>query len=77
MKKTYPISRKRAAEKFKKFALTNPTPIQLTFPLAEVAELTQTSLGDLLRGVGKIFIETVMEAEVEQLAGKRSEPNPQ
>jgi len=39
--------------------------------------LTQTSLGDLLRGVGKIFIETVMEAEVEQLAGKRSEPNPQ
>lgn len=77
MKKTYQISRRRAAEKFRKFALSNPTPIQLTFPLAEVAELAQASLGDLLRGVGKVFIETVMEAAVEQLAGKRSQPNPQ
>lgn len=77
MKKTYQISRRRAAEKFRKFAVANPTPIQLTFPLAEVAELAQASLGDLLRGVGKVFIESVMEAEVEQLAGKRSQPNPE
>jgi putative transposase len=76
LKKQYQISRRRAAEKFRKFALTSPTPIQLTFPLAEVAELAQASLGDLLRGVGKIFIESVMETEVEQLAGRRSEPNP-
>jgi len=77
MKKTYQISRRRAVEKFRKFALTHPTPIQLTFPIADVAELAQASLGDLLRGVGKVFIESVMEAEVEQLAGKRSQPNPQ
>lgn len=77
MKRTYQISRRRAAEKFRKFALATPTPIQLTFPLAEVAELAQTSLGDLLRGVGKVFMESVMEAEVEQLAGTRSQPNPQ
>ena len=77
MKRTYQISRRRAAEKFRKFALANPTPIQLTFPLAEIAELAQTSLGDLLRGVGKAFIESVMEAEVQQLAGKRSQPDPQ
>jgi len=76
LKKTYQISRRRAIEKFRKFALAHPTPIQLTFPLADVAELAQTSLGDLLRGVGKTFIETVMEAEVEQLAGKRSKPDP-
>jgi len=62
LKKTYQISRRRAAEKFRKFALANPIPIQLTFPLTEIAELAQTSLGDLLRGVGKVFIETVMEA---------------
>jgi putative transposase len=76
MKKTYQISRKRAAEKFREFALASPTPIQLTFPLAEVAELMQTSLGDLVRGIGRAFLESVMEAEVEQLAGKRSQPNP-
>jgi transposase-like protein len=75
LKKTYQISRRRAAENFRKFALASPMPIQLTFPLAEVAELAQASLGDLLRCVGKIFIETVMETEVEQLAGRRSEPN--
>ena len=71
MKRTYQISRRRAAEKFRKLALASPTPIQLTFPLAEIAELAQTSLGDLLRGVGKAFIESVMEVEVEELAGKR------
>jgi len=76
LKKTYQISRRRAAEKFQKLALSSPTPVQLTFPLAEIAELAQTSLGDLLRGVGRAFIETVMEAEVEELAGKRSQPNP-
>jgi transposase-like protein len=77
LKKTYQISRRQAAEKFRKLALSSPIPIQLTFPMAEVAEMAQASLGDLLRGVGKIFIETVMEAEVEQLAGKRSQPNRQ
>ncbi len=77
MKRTYQISRRRAVEKFRQFALSHPVPLQLTFPLAEVAELAQASLGDLLRGVGKVFIESVMATEVEQLAGKRSQPNPQ
>jgi putative transposase len=77
VKRQYQISSRRAAEKFRNWALANPTPIQLTFPLAEVAELAQASLGDLLRSVGKTFIEMVLEAEVEQLAGKRSAPNPE
>jgi len=77
LKKTYQISRRRAAENFRKFALSSPTPIQLTFPLPEVAELAQSSLGDLLRGVGKVFIECVMQAEVEQLAGRRSAQSPE
>jgi transposase-like protein len=56
-------------------AQNNPTPVQLTFPTAGIAELAQQSLGDLLRAVGKAFIETVMETEVEQLVGKRSQRN--
>jgi hypothetical protein len=31
----------------------------------------------VLRSVGKVFIETVMENEVEHLAGQRSRPNPE
>jgi transposase-like protein len=76
VKRQYQISGRRAAEQFRKWALANPTPIQLTFPLADVAQLAQASLGDLLRTVGKTFIELVLEAEVEELAGKRSAPNP-
>src|SRR5437764_9860234 len=73
VKKQYQISKRRAAERFEQWAKNNPIPIQLTFPTAGIAELAQHSLGDLLRAVGKIFIENVMESEVRELAGARSE----
>ena len=73
MKKQYQISKRRAAERFEQWAKSNSIPIQLTFPTAGIAELAQHSLGDLLREVGKIFIENVMESEVRELAGARSE----
>lgn len=75
MKKRYQISKQQAIEKFKSWAVENDTPIQLTFQTADVAELAQASLGDLLRNVGKMFIQTVMESEVEQLVGPKSKPN--
>ncbi len=73
MKKQYQITKRRAAEEFAAWAKTNEVPIQLTIPTVGIAELAQQSLGDLLRAVAKIFIGSVMENEVEQLAGKRSE----
>jgi len=75
VKKQYQISKGQAAEKFEQWAKTNEVPIQLTFPTSGIVELAQQSLGELLRGVGKLFIETVMAAEVEQLAGKKSKPD--
>lgn len=75
MKKQYQISKRRAAERFQKWAETNPVPIQLTFPTAGIAELAEQSLGDLLRSVGRVFMETVMESEVTELVGGRSQPN--
>jgi putative transposase len=75
VKKQYQISRRRAAEKFQAWAAVNEVPIQLTFPTAGVVELAQQSLGDLLRAVGKVFIEAVMETEVQELVGQRSQPN--
>jgi putative transposase len=75
VKKRYQISKRRAAESFRDWAATNRKPIQLTFPTQSIAELSQRSLGDLLRSVGKLFIETVMESEVEQVVGQRSQPN--
>ena len=52
MKKTYQISHRRAAEKFRKFALASPTPIQLTFPLPEIAELDLNPVMALAPGLG-------------------------
>jgi putative transposase len=75
VKRQYQISKRRAAQRFEQWAKSNPVPIQLTFPTAGIAELAQHSLGDLLRSVGKIFIETVMESEVRELAGVRSQPD--
>lgn len=75
MKRQYQISKKIAAERFQRWAEANPVPIQLTFPTAGIAELAQQSLGDLLRSVGKVFIQTVMENEVIDLVGARSQPS--
>jgi hypothetical protein len=73
VKKQYQITKRRAAEQFAQWAKKNEVPVQLTIPTAGMAELAQQSLGDLLRSVGKIFIESVMQSEVEHLAGQRSE----
>ena len=52
--------------------------MQLSFPTADVAELLEQSLGGLLRRVGKVFMETVLEDEVEQLVGRTlpTQPRP-
>jgi transposase-like protein len=76
MKKRYQISKQSAVKKFKSWATQNNVPIQLTFATADIAELAQTSVGDLLRSVGKMFMETVMETEVNELVGRRSKLNP-
>lgn len=47
-------------------------PIQLSFPIPEIVKLAEQSLGELLRRVGKVFIEEVLEAEAEKIAGPRS-----
>lgn len=75
MHKQYQISKQRAMEQFKTWAANHNVPIQLTFPTPDIAELAQSSLGDLLRSVGKLFIQTVLETEVEELVGRKSKLN--
>lgn len=76
MKKSYQIQTERAVEQFKQWASGDIDPIQLTFPSSEIVALAQQGLGELLRQVGKMFIENVLDSEVEQIAGKRSQPDP-
>ena len=46
--------------------------VQIALPMAEVLTSIEQGLGELVRKVGRMFIESVLEAEVEQLAGARS-----
>lgn len=75
MKQEYQIEKAQAVQGFEAWAQENQEPLQLTFATAEIAQLAQQSLGELLRQVGRQFIEAVMEAEVEQLVGARCKVN--
>ena len=46
--------------------------VQICMPMAEVLTSLEQGLGELVRKVGRIFIESVLESEVEQIAGPRS-----
>lgn len=76
MKKQYQIRAQRAIDQFQEWANGDVDPIQLSLPTADMLKLAQQSLGELLRHVGKMFVENVLEAEVEQVAGERSQPDP-
>jgi len=75
VKKRYQIRAQRAIDQFQEWAKGEVDPIQLALPTAEILNLAQQSLGELLRQVGRIFVENVLDAEVEQVAGERSKPD--
>lgn len=75
MKLRYQKEAAKAAEKFQDWAKQSKEPIQLKFPITEMLELIKQGLGELIRQLGKMFIEEVMEVEAEQLAGPRSKPS--
>ena len=64
-----------AAAKFQDWAKENNHPIQLQFPITEMLELIKEGLGKLVRQLGRMFIEEVLEVEAEQVAGPRSKPS--
>jgi len=75
MKKRYQKDKQEAAGRMEAWAAQPDKAVELSLARSEVAELAQQSLGELLRRVGKLLIETVMEDEVEELVGERSKPN--
>ena len=77
MKPRYQSKAKESIEQFQQWARGNARPVQLSFPTPDVAALAEQGLGELLRRVGKLFIETVMEAEADEIAGPRSKPSDQ
>ena len=74
MKEEYQINR-QAAEAEEQPGLpgsANGLPVQIALPMAEVLSCIEQGLGELVRKVGRLFIESVLETEAEQIAGPRS-----
>jgi len=65
-----------AVERFRQWAQGSEQAVQMSFPNPEIVALAEQGLGELLRRIGKLFVETVMENEAEQLVGPRSKPDP-
>jgi transposase-like protein len=74
VKARYQKEAAQAAEKYQAWAQQSKESIQLKFPAPEMIELMKQGLGELVRHLGKMFIEEVLESEAEQLAGPRSKP---
>lgn len=64
----------RAAQKFESWAKQSSHPIQVKFSSFEMLALVKEGLGELVRRLGKLFIEEVLESETEQIVGPRSKP---
>lgn len=78
MKQPYQDAASEAVTQFRAWATGDgQEPIQLSFATPDIVKLAEQSLGDLLRHVGKMFIEGVLEAEAEQIAGPRSKADQQ
>jgi transposase-like protein len=75
VKKRYQKDKQEAVARFESWTAKEGEAVQLLLPRSDIAELAQQSLGELLRKVGKLFIETVMAEEVEELVGERCKPN--
>lgn len=73
MKQRYQSATAEAVKKFQDWASSQGgQPIQLSFAVPDMVKLAEQGLGELVRQVGRMFIEEVLEAEATQIAGPRS-----
>jgi len=77
LKKQYQNTPEEAIEQFWQLTESEKRPIQIVFPVREVAAFLKEGLGFLMRQVGLEFAGAVMEDEVEQRVGPRSQRNAQ
>lgn len=72
MKEEYQNEEQAAASRQEGEPQGSELPVQIALPMKEVLNCLEQGLGELLRKVGRLFIESVLESEAEQIAGPRS-----
>ncbi len=76
MKKPYQIESQRAVKRLEEMAAEGDPAVQLVLPMAEMVGWLRQGVGELIRQAGLQLIGLVMEEEVRELVGERSQPQP-
>jgi putative transposase len=76
MKKTYQIESQRAVKQFAEMAAEGNPAVQMVLPLAEVMGWLRKGVGELIRQAGLQLMDLLMQEEVRELAGERSQRQP-
>lgn len=74
MNKPYQIDAQRAVQQLQKMAVEGNPAVQLVLPMAEMVGWLRAGVGELIRQAGLQLMTLLMEAEVEQRVGERSQP---
>lgn len=73
MKKPYQIEAQRAVKQFEAMAADGNPAVQMVLPLAEMVGWLRKGVGELVRQAGLQLMDLLMQAEVEELVGERSQ----
>jgi putative transposase len=77
MKKPYQIESQRAVRQLEEMAADGNPAVQMVLPLAEMVGWLRQGVGELIRQAGLQLMELLMEEEVRELVGERSQPQPE
>ena len=73
MKRPYQIEAQRAVKRLEAMAAAGNPAVQMVLPMAEMLGWLREGVGELIRQAGLQLMNLLMQAEVEELAGKRSQ----
>jgi putative transposase len=76
MKKPYQIEAQRAVRELEQMAAEENPTVQMVLPMAEMVGWLREGVGALIRQAGMRVMELLMEEEVRERVGERSQPQP-
>ena len=74
MKKPYQIESQRAVKQFEAMAADGNPMVQMILPMAEMVGWLRQGVGELVRQAGVQLMSLLMDEEVRELVGERSQP---
>ena len=74
MKKPYQIEAQRAVKQLEAMAADGNPAVQMVLPMAEMVGWLRKGVGELIRQAGLQLMDLLMEEEVRELVGERSQP---